>query len=48
MDEHKKVSLREAVDIESLTHNTNVNVLGFQLLQLVTGKSVMIPRLTMG
>ena len=32
----------------SWTHNTNLNVLGFQLLQLVTGKSVMIPGLTMG
>ncbi len=34
----------------SWTHNTNVNVLGFQplSLQLVTGKSVMIPGLTIG
>ena len=48
MDEDKKVSLEEAVDMASWTHNTNVNVLGFQLLQLVTGKSVMIPGLTMG
>ena len=48
MDEDKKVSLEEAVDMASWTHNTNVNVLGFQPLQLVTGKSVMIPGLTMG
>ena len=32
----------------SWMHNTNVNVKGFQLLQLMTGKSVMIPGLTMG
>ena len=32
----------------SWTHNTNVNVKGFQPLQLMTGKSVMIPGLTMG
>ena len=48
MDEDKKIGLGEAVDIASWTHNTNVNVLGFQPLQLVTGKSVMIPGLTMG
>ena len=38
MDEDKKVSLGEAVDMASWTDNTNVNVLGFQPLQLVTGK----------
>ena len=48
MDEDKKVSLEEAVDLASWTHNTNVNVLGFQPLQLVIGKSVMMPGLTMG
>jgi len=48
IDEDKKIGLGEAVDMASLTHNTNVNVLGFQPLQLVTGKSVMIPGLTMG
>ena len=48
MDEDKKISLSEAVDMSSWTHNTNVNVFGFQPLQLVTGKSVMIPGLTMG
>ena len=47
MDEDKKVSLGEAVDMASWTHNTNVNVLGFQPLQLVTDK-VNIPGLTMG
>ena len=48
MDEDKKISLSEAVDMSSWTHNTNVNVFGFQPLQLVTGKSVMIPGLTTG
>ena len=48
MQEDKKIGLGEAVDMASWTHNTNVYVLGFQPLQLVTGKSVMIPRLTMG
>ena len=48
MDEDKKIGLGEAVDMASWTHNTNMNVLGFQPLQLVTGKSVMIPGLTMG
>ena len=32
----------------SWTHNPNVNVLGFQPLPLVTGRSLMIPGLTMG
>ena len=48
MDEDKKVSLEETVYMTSWTHNTNVNVLGFQPLQLVTGQSVMILGLTIG
>ena len=48
MDEDKKIGLGEVVDMASWTHNTNVNVLGFQPLQLVTGKSVMILGLRMG
>ena len=47
IDEDKKVRLEEAVDMASWTQNINVNVLGFQPLQLVTGKSVIIPGLTM-
>ena len=43
-----KVGLGEAVDMASWMHNTNVNVLGFQPMQLMTGKSVMIPGLTIG
>ena len=48
MDEDKKVGLGEAVDMVNWTHYTNVNVLGFQPLQLVTGKNVIIPGLKMG
>ena len=48
MEEDKKVGLGEAVYIASWMHNTNVNVKGFQPMQLMTGKSVMIPGLTMG
>ena len=47
MEEDKKVGLGEAVDMASWTHNTNGNVLGFQPLQLVTSKSVLIPGFTM-
>ena len=48
MDEDKKIGLGEGIEMASWMHNTNVNVFGFQPLQLVTGKSVMIPGLTMG
>ena len=48
MEENKKIGLGEAVDMASWIQNTNVNVLGFQSLQLVTVKNVMIPSLTMG
>ena len=48
MDEDKKISLSEAVDMSSWSHNRNLNVFGFQPLQLVTGKSAMIPGLTTG
>ena len=41
MEEDKKVGLGEVVDMASRTHNTNINVLGFQPLQLVTGKSLI-------
>ena len=42
MDEDKKIILEEAVDVASWTQNTNLNILGFQPLQLVTHKNVMI------
>ena len=47
-DEVKKIGPGEAVDMASWVHNPIVNVLGFQPLPLVTGKSLMIPGLTMG
>ena len=40
--------LQEAVDGAAWTHNTNVNVYGFVPLQLVTGKAVSYPGITMG
>ena len=48
MEEDKKIGLEEAVQMASWTHNTNVNVSGFMPMQLMTGKSVMIPGLTTG
>ena len=48
MDEDKKVSLEEAVDMASWTHNTNVNTFGYSPLQLVTRKSIVLPGLNYG
>ena len=48
MEEDKKIKLEDAVKMASWTHNTNVNIKGFQPLQLVTGKSVTFPGITMG
>ena len=48
MDGDKKVSLQEAVDMVSWTHNSNVNVHGYTPLQLVTGKNVVFPGLSTG
>ena len=48
MDEDKKISLGKEVEMVSLTDNDNVNMLGFQPLQLVTRESVMIQGLTVG
>ena len=48
MEEDKKMSLEDAVQMASWTHNTNVNVTGFQPMQLMTGKSVVLPGLTTG
>ena len=44
----KKVSFQNIVNMAAWTHNTNVNVLGYAPMQLVTGKSVTIPGLTTG
>ena len=48
MEEDSKISLQDAVDMASWTHNTNVNTLGFIPLQLVTGKSVEFPGISTG
>jgi hypothetical protein len=48
MEEDKKISLQEAVNMASWTHNTNVNVLGYTPLQLVTSKNVVFPGITTG
>ena len=36
------------VKAASWTHNSSVNKLGYSLLQLITGKAVPLPGLTMG
>ena len=47
--EDKKTPLADAlVKAAAWTHNTLVNKLGYSPLQLVTGKAVSIPGLTMG
>ena len=48
MDGDTKISLQDAVNMASWTHNTNVNVLGYSPLQLVMGKNVIFPGLTTG
>merc|ERR1712105_220626 len=48
MEEDKKVTLNEAVSMASWTHNTNQNTRGYSPLQLVTGKSIVLPGLSNG
>lgn len=46
--ENKKVALTDLlVRAAAWTHNTNVNILGYIFLQLVTGKSCNLPGLKM-
>ena len=45
VEENKKISLQEAVSMASWTYYTNVNMLGFSPLQLVTGKNAVFPEL---
>merc|ERR1711905_8676 len=47
-EENSKVTLQEAVSMASWTHNTNVNTHGYSPLQLVTGKSIVLPGLSNG
>ena len=45
----KKTPLTDAlVKVATWTHNSSLNKLGYSSLQLVTGKAVTIPGLTMG
>merc|ERR1712237_117435 len=48
MEEDKKVTLSEAVSMASWTHNMNQNKSGYSPLQLVTGKSIVLPGLSNG
>ena len=48
MEEDKKLQLQDAAKVASWTHNTNVNVLGYSPLQLVTGKSMVFPGFATG
>ena len=48
MEEDKKLKLQTGVNMASWTYNTNVNVLGYSPLQLVTGKSIVLPGLNNG
>ena len=47
-EENRKLSFQNIVNMAAWTHNTNVNVLGYAPMQLVTGKSVTIPGITTG
>ena len=44
----KKITLQKAVDMAAWTHNTNTNILGYDPMSLVTGKSVTIPGISTG
>ena len=42
------MSLQKAVDLAAWTHNTNISVLGYEPMRLVTGKSVNLPGIAVG
>jgi transposase InsO family protein len=44
----KKMPLQQAVNMACWTHNTNVNILGYAPMTLVTGKNVVIPGISTG
>ena len=48
MDQDDKMTLEEAVNLASWTHNTNVNRFGYDPMTLVTGKSVTFPGISNG
>ena len=47
-ESYKGISLQKAVDMAAWTHNTNTNVLGYDPMSLVTGKSVFFPGISNG
>jgi hypothetical protein len=48
MASDKKISLQKAVEMAAWSHNMNTSILGFNPLQLVTGKAVIIPGISTG
>jgi hypothetical protein len=44
----KKISLQQAVDMAAWAHNTNLNIMGYDPMTLVTGKSVIFPGVSTG
>ena len=48
MKQDKKLRMQTVVNMASWTHNTNVNMLVYFSLQLVTGKCIVLPGLTNG
>ena len=48
MDSDRKLKLLSAVNLAAWAHNTNVNVLGYDPMSLVTGKAVSFPGVTTG
>jgi transposase InsO family protein len=48
MEVDRKLTLKKAVEMAAWTHNTNTNILGYDPLSLVTGKSVFFPGILTG
>ena len=48
METDKKLGLQKAVNLAAWTHNTNINILRYKPMRLITGKSVNIPGITVG
>ena len=48
LEADKKIDLKMAVNMAAWTHNTNVNILGYEPMRLVTGKSVIFPGISTG
>ena len=48
LETNKRLGLQKAVDLASWTHNTNISVLGYEPMRLVTGKSVNLPGISVG